>query len=56
MKANIFAALLFTCSAFAAEPWQDVDATLGHQGKVVAGTFIDTVGRAPLLTKVNVKG
>ena len=30
-------ALLFTVSAFAADPWQAVDVTLGQTGKVVAG-------------------
>jgi hypothetical protein len=37
LKANSFALLLITVSAFGAEPWQTVDATLGQTGKVVAG-------------------
>lgn len=37
LKANILAALLFACSAFAADPWQSVDTILGQTGKAVAG-------------------
>jgi len=37
LKANAFAVLFITVSAFAAEPWQTVDAILGQTGKVVAG-------------------
>jgi hypothetical protein len=37
LKANLAAALFLAVSAFAADPWQSVDATLKQQGKVVAG-------------------
>ncbi|HLJ74628.1 MAG TPA: DUF1259 domain-containing protein [Thermoanaerobaculia bacterium] len=37
LKANLFAALLITVSAFAADPWQSVDTILGQTGKAVAG-------------------
>lgn len=37
LKANAFVLILITVSAFGAEPWQTVDATLGQTGKVVAG-------------------
>jgi uncharacterized protein DUF1259 len=37
LKANAFVALLFTVSAFAADPWQTVDAIFGQTGKAVAG-------------------
>jgi hypothetical protein len=35
LKTNLVAALLVTVSAFAAEPWQSVDAALGQTGKVI---------------------
>ena len=37
MKANAVAIFVIAVSAFAADPYQSVDAMLGQQGKVVAG-------------------
>jgi len=37
LKANVFLFLLTAVSAFAADPWQAVDAILGQTGKAVAG-------------------
>lgn len=37
MKANGFLVLFIAVSAFAADPWPSVDATLGQSGKAVAG-------------------
>ena len=37
LKANAFALLFITISAFGADPWPTVDATLRQTGKVVAG-------------------
>jgi hypothetical protein len=37
LKANLFAVLFVTVSAFAADPWQSVDAILGQPGKSLAG-------------------
>src|SRR2546423_622546 len=37
LKANLAAALFLTVSAFAADPWPSVDATLKQTGKTVAG-------------------
>jgi hypothetical protein len=37
LKANLATAFLLAVSAFAAEPWQSVDATLKQEGKTVAG-------------------
>lgn len=37
MKANLLSLLLVAVSAFAADPWQSVDAALGQSGKVMAG-------------------
>jgi hypothetical protein len=37
LKANLFIALFIAVSAFAADPWQSVDAALGQTGKAVAG-------------------
>jgi hypothetical protein len=37
LKANLFIVLSVAVSAFAADPWQSVDANLGQTGKAVAG-------------------
>ena len=39
LKAMLASALLFSVSAFAADPWQSVDATLKQTGKTVAGNI-----------------